>query len=92
MSTQAARKRAADREYTVNRQRRLVRAHGACELMAPGCTQMATEAHHVLKRSTRVRHDVENLRACCHSCNQWVELHPIEAERRGWVIREWPAL
>lgn len=89
---QRARKAEADAEYRRNREQRLVRARGRCELGAPGCTVVATETHHLMKRSTRVDHNVENLRAACHNCNQWVELHPNEATERGWVIRDWQQL
>lgn len=92
MNPQQRRRAALDRQYKKNREMRLVRARGKCELQAPGCTQTATETHHVVKRSHLLMHDVENLRACCHSCNQWVENNPRDAETMGFVETRWPQI
>ena len=92
MTTHRSRKRASAREYRKSREQRFVRARGRCEIQAPGCTQTATEAHHVIKRSHLLINTVENLRACCHNCNQWVELNPNKAEEMGFVKTAWPQL
>jgi 5-methylcytosine-specific restriction endonuclease McrA len=92
ISAQQARKRAEGAEYRRNRDMRIVRARGRCELQAPGCTQVATEAHHLMKRSHKLSHAAENLRASCNTCNIWVELNPAEARARGWVVTDWPKI
>ena len=92
MSAQAARKRAADREYAIEKQKRYVRARGLCELMAPGCTQVATEAHHRIRRSHKLTHDADWLLAACHGCHQWAHLNVADAKSRGWIVTDWPQI
>lgn len=96
-SPQRARKRAADAEYRVNRDRRLVQARGRCEfemrhgdtglrsLYATRCHDSATQTHHVVRRSQRVDHSVENLRALCALHHAYIHAHVEWAKEWGWI-------
>ena len=94
-SPQRARKREADAGYQLSRAQRLVRARGRCEyqvnpdMVTSRCAQAATDAHHVVKRSTHVDHSVENLRVLCHPHHMWIHEHPEWAKENGWIASDW---
>lgn len=73
------------------------RSGGVCEMAQPGCTGVATEAAHRLKRGMGGRkgaalaaHDVlSNLLHLDHFCHQRLcHSRPSEAYATGWMLRE----
>lgn len=109
MKRQSARRGVEEREYRELR-RELLKlddpsALVACEagqLLAEygigGCTGVATELHHVRKRSSAgALCNPANVKTTCHHCNVFgIENHPKEARLAGLVVREgdpqWDAL
>lgn len=65
--------------------------------LANRCTGIATELHHLRKRSSAgALANPENVLPVCSACNLTVEDHPEEARKAGLVVREgdsqWDAL
>lgn len=95
-TSQSLRKTKADEEYRRNRGQRLVRARGRCEfwnyenpMFDPRCMAGATQTHHVMRRSHKVDHSVENLRALCASHHSWLHANVEWAKNNGWIVTEW---
>jgi 5-methylcytosine-specific restriction protein A len=74
-----------------------LRSGGLCEIEAPGCTEVASEAAHRKKvgaggrkGDAAVRHHVlSNLLHACHNCHQVQgHRHPAAAYAAGWMLRE----
>jgi len=92
MTSQAARKRASDREYKKAREQRLVRTRGRCERCL---VNAATQTHHVVRRAHKPDvdiHAVDNLRALCLECHEHIHAHVAESKREGWIATNWPQL
>jgi hypothetical protein len=93
--TQRARKAEEAAEYRRNREMRLVRARGCCELLEYfrghpiKCPYVATQTHHVVRRSHHVDHSVENLRALCSTHHAYIHANVKWAEGNGWIKTEW---
>lgn len=92
-SPQQARKAKADAEYRKARQQRLVQARGRCEFVmvenGPQCMRVATQTHHVKRRSHQVDHDVENLKALCAEHHVHIHNHVEWAKANGWIVTSW---
>lgn len=74
-----------------------VRSEGKCEIAAPGCTGVATEASHRLKVGSGGRkgaaaarhHVLSNLLHVDRHCHaQHCHANPAEAYAAGWMLRE----
>ena len=97
VTPQRARKQAEDAEYRRNREMRLVRARGWCEMLWPDpdgrgrqpCNFVATQTHHVMRRSHHVDHGVENLRALCATHHAYIHANVEWAKENGWIRTEW---
>lgn len=100
VTPQRARKQAEDAEYRRNREMRLVRARGRCEWVLPDrgvfgrgtpapCYSVATQTHHLMRRSHHVDHGVENLRALCAIHHAWLHANVEWAKENGWIRTEW---
>lgn len=59
--------------YQTNATARHKAARGRCELQLDPCTRRATETHHIYPQRSGLDDSYDNLRACCASCNRWVE-------------------
>lgn len=97
--TQRARKVKADAEYRKAREQRLVSARGRCEFRVYAgvghrvpCDRLAIDAHHVMRRSHQVDHDVENLRVLCKEHHQYIHANVEWAKENGWIKVDWPQL
>lgn len=91
LAPQQAKRRRALAEYRVTRAQRLVRARGRCEMEWDGfaCSSVATETHHLMRRSHRLDHDVENLRALCLEHHLMIHKNIEWAKSHGWLRTEW---
>lgn len=94
-SPQRARKAEADSYYRQQRDMRLVRARGQCEVLVnpdmptSRCTRVATQTHHVVRRSHRLDHGVDNLLACCARCHADIHANVEWAKARGYIKTDW---
>lgn len=94
-SPQRARKAEADSYYRQQRDMRLVRAGGRCEyqvnpdMVTTRCTRSATQTHHVVRRSHKLDHGVENLLALCARCHAVIHANPGWAKMRGYIRTDW---
>jgi hypothetical protein len=81
------RKREARQRAAINRDV-LDRAHGRCEIRAPGCWGRADQVHELYKRSRFPGSQVDGSPkvACCGPCNGYVEDYPLWAEEHGWSM------
>lgn len=92
---QSMRKATADAEYAVTRAQRMVQARMRCEyrvnpdMITSRCARVATETHHVMRRSHQVDHSVENLRALCHTHHQYIHAHVEWAKANGYIKTAW---
>ena len=93
MTSQRARKRAADREYRVTAQQRYIQARGRCERCKEGVGGR-WETHHVQRRSNSgvADHAVDNLRLLCPPCHAWIHANVKLAKEQRWIVPEWPQL
>ena len=91
MTSQRARKRAADREYRVTAQQRYVQARGRCEMCAKGLGDV-WQTHHVQRRSNFVNHAVDNLRVLHPRCHEHIHANVEWAKNQGWIVAKWPQL
>jgi len=58
-----------------------------CAISAPGCTGTAQGIHHKKgKSSIELLLDEKHWIPACNHCNAWVEIFPIEAEKKGFKV------
>jgi hypothetical protein len=57
-----------------------------CEIKEEACTVKAQGLHHQKKRTPKTLLDRRYLIRACDPCNLWVELHPLEAIKKGYSI------
>lgn len=62
-------------------------AYPMCQARLDGCQGEATEVHHKRGRVGRLLTDARYFLAVCHSCHEWIELHPQEAKKLGFSMR-----
>ena len=55
-----------------------------CWVKKPGCTQQATQVHHLAGRGMNTT-KVLTFIAICHGCHEWVHKHPNQARKEGWL-------
>ena len=89
---QAVRKAKADAEYRLARNQRLGRSHGLCEIRTDGCTNQATQTHHIVRRSQGVDHREANLKSVCLTCHTRIHQDVAWAKAAGWIVTSWPQL
>lgn len=105
LTEQRKRKRANDAVYEAERAKRFVRARGRCEFEVeylPGgepygrrCSELATDGHHVVRRSNSgiADHNVENLRMFCHYHHiDVVHANVKWAKEVGYIATSWPQI
>lgn len=92
MRRQGAKARRAAAELRKSKQAAFAQAGGLCQARIPGvCTRIATDAHHVVKRSRGGSHHASNILPTCRACHDWIETHDKEAKRMGLSQRNpWP--
>ena len=57
-----------------------------CVIKETGCEGKAAGLHHMKKRSPATFLDKRFLIRACNSCHLWVEIHPLEAIKKGYSL------
>jgi 5-methylcytosine-specific restriction endonuclease McrA len=60
-----------------------------CAVRSPVCIRYAQHLHHIFKSGQGGSDERKNVMPACDPCNGWIEDNPIEAHRRGLVIKSW---
>ncbi len=88
ISAVSKKKQKDDKEYLRLRAIHLLE-HRGCQIeWDDGCTRAATQIHHRKRRGKHYLNTKEFLSSCAH-CHSMVEDNGKEAERRGFLIREY---
>jgi hypothetical protein len=66
--------------------KRKLKESNLCEIKEKGCGKIATGLHHQKKRTPATYLDERFLIRACNNCNTWVELHPLEAIKKGYSL------
>lgn len=71
----------------------IARAHGMCEIAAPGCTQFGEQIHHRRPRGIGGTRRTDTNRAAnglmaCAACHSHIESRRAEAIAAGWLVRQ----
>ena len=82
IADKSAKRKELDKEYK-KLVKEMLKEDNRCEVKAKGCTGIAQGAHHIVKRTAKNLLDRNNLLRCCNSCNQFIEMHPLEALEMG---------
>jgi hypothetical protein len=65
------------------------------DLVPPGrpewirCTRPATQTHHLMRRSHKVDHSTDNLRALCGYHHSYIHANVAWAKENGWILTMW---
>ena len=79
----------SDTQKEINKQYAKLRkvylaTHRFCEVkLSPDCTKGADGIHHVNGHGKENMLNVKTWKACCNTCNRWVEEHHQEAAKAG---------
>jgi tRNA G10 N-methylase Trm11 len=85
IAKQSDKRKIEQKEY-VEIVKKLLKINPNCEINQFGCTGKAQGLHHKQKRTPSNFKTESNLLRACNSCNLWVEMHPLEAIKKGFSI------
>ena len=73
--------------YTVIRKKFLL-DHPMCQIHLNGCTQKATDIHHMHSGKDREQYylDISTWKSACRNCHDWIHNHEKDAKELGFLL------